>query len=73
MRGPNIRANCESLYMQRLMFTLVVARNLGGPAVVVLGALLLSVLDNVSMPLAVAYVPKYREYIRRKGREVRKM
>jgi len=36
------------------MFTLVVARNLGGPAVVVLGALLLRVLDKVSMLLAVA-------------------
>jgi len=54
MGGPNIFAYCESLYRQRLIFTLVVARTLGGPAVVVLGALLLRVLDKVSMLLAVA-------------------
>lgn len=40
------------------MFTLLVARNFVGPAVVVSGALFLSVLDMVSMLLAVAYVPK---------------
>lgn len=54
MRGPNIRANCESLYKHRLMLTLVVARNFGGPAVVVPGDLLLRVLDMVSILLAVA-------------------
>ena len=54
MGGPNIFAYFESLYRQRLIFTLVVARNLGGPAVVVLGTLLLRVLDKVSMLLAVA-------------------
>lgn len=54
MRGPNIFAYWESLYRQMLIFALVVARNLGGPAVVVLGGLLLRVLDMVSMLLAVA-------------------
>ena len=45
--------NWESLYRQRLIFTVLVARNLEGPAVVVLGVLFLSVLDMVSKLLAV--------------------
>ena len=49
-----MRVNWESLYKQRLMLTLLVARNLEGPAVVVLGGLSLIVLEMVSMLLAVA-------------------
>ena len=54
------------------MFTPEVARNFAGPAVVVSDDWLRTVLVIVSMVFAVAYVPKYRADIRRKGREVRK-
>lgn len=54
------------------MFTPEVARNFAGPAVVASCDWRRTVLDTVSMVLAVAYVPKYRADIKRKGREVRK-
>ena len=48
-----MRVNWESLYRQRLILTVLVARNLEGPAVVVLGGLFFSALDMVSILLAV--------------------
>lgn len=53
------------------MFTPDVARNLAGPAVVESDDWHWTVLEIVSMVLAVAYVPKYSADIRRKGREAR--
>ena len=53
------------------MFTPDVARNLAGPAVVESDDWHWTVLEMVSMVLAVAYVPKYSPDIRRKGREAR--
>ncbi len=52
--GPNMRANWLSLYRHRDMLTLVVARNLAGPDVVVLAGLFDTVLLSVSTALAVA-------------------
>lgn len=49
-----MRANWLSLYRHRDMLTLVVARNLAGPDVVVLAGLFDTVLLSVSTALAVA-------------------
>ena len=52
--------------------TLVVDRNLAGPAVVKLGDWHWTVLERVSMVFAVTYVPKYKADISRNGRDLRK-
>lgn len=50
---PKSRAYCESLYTQRDMLTMLVARNFAGPLVVVSGGLALTVEERVSMVFAV--------------------
>lgn len=56
--GPNIRVNWLSLYRLRLMFTVEVAKNLAGPAVVLDAGVEYTVLLSVSVVLAVMYVLK---------------
>jgi hypothetical protein len=55
---PKILTNLASLYIHKLMFAVVVARNLADPAVTVSAGLLEIVEDIVSTRLAVVYVPK---------------
>lgn len=51
--GPNMRANWLSLYSPQLMFTAEVAKNLAGPAVVLEAVEHATVLQRVSVVLAV--------------------
>lgn len=51
--GPNMRANWLSLYKPMLMFTVEVAKNLAGPAVVLAAGVGVTVLHSVSVALAV--------------------
>lgn len=56
--GPNMRVNWLSLYRLKLMFTVDVAKNLAGPAVVLGAGVEYTVLHSVSVVLAVMYVLK---------------
>lgn len=51
--GPNMRANWLSLYKPMLIFTVEVAKNLAGPAVVLAAGAGVTVLHSVSVELAV--------------------
>lgn len=68
---PNILANWESLYTQRLILTEEVAMNLVLPEVTAEAFFDETVEDIVSTVFAVAYVEKYRAKMRRNGFEMK--